>query len=65
MHSTYHEGKSVVVEKFNRTSKTKIYKYMTSTGLDEKSNWLSMSKLSDLSICFISLLFGSFFSVYI
>ena len=30
MHSIHNEGKSVVAERFIRTSKTKIYKYMTS-----------------------------------
>ena len=30
MYSTRNEGKSVVGERFNRTLKTKIYKYMTS-----------------------------------
>ena len=30
MHSTHNEGKSVVAEKFIRTLKNKIYKYMTS-----------------------------------
>ena len=30
MCSTYNEGKSVVAERFFRTLKTKIYKYMTS-----------------------------------
>ena len=30
MYSTYHEGKSVVAERLIRTSKNKIYKYMTS-----------------------------------
>ena len=30
MYSTYNEGKSVVAERFIRTLKTKIYKYMTS-----------------------------------
>ena len=29
MYSTYNEGKSVVAERFIRTLKTKIYKYMT------------------------------------
>ena len=29
MYSTYNEGKSVVAEKFIRTLKNKIYKYMT------------------------------------
>ena len=31
MYSTDNEGKSVVAEKFIRTLKNKIYKYMTST----------------------------------
>ena len=30
MHSTYNEGKSVAAERFIRTLKNKIYKYMTS-----------------------------------
>ena len=30
MYSTHNEGKSVVAERFDRTLKTKIYKYMTS-----------------------------------
>ena len=30
MYSTYNEGKSVVVERFIRTLKNKIYKYITS-----------------------------------
>ena len=30
MYSTYNEGKSVVAERFTRTLKNKIYKYMTS-----------------------------------
>ena len=29
MYSTYNEGKSVVAERFIRTLKIKIYKYMT------------------------------------
>ena len=29
MYSTYNEGKSVVAERFIRTTKTKIHKYMT------------------------------------
>ena len=29
MYSTYNEGKSVVAERFIRTLKSKIYKYMT------------------------------------
>ena len=30
MYSTHNEGKSVIAEKFIRTLKNKIYKYMTS-----------------------------------
>ena len=30
MYSTTNEGKSVIAERFIRTSKNKIYKYMTS-----------------------------------
>ena len=30
MYSTHNEGKSVIAERFNRTLKSKIYKYMTS-----------------------------------
>ena len=30
MYSTYNEGKSAVAERFIRTLKSKIYKYMTS-----------------------------------
>ena len=30
MHSTHNEGKSVVAERFIKTLKNKIYKYMTS-----------------------------------
>ena len=30
MYSTYNEGKSVVAERFIRTIKNRIYKYMTS-----------------------------------
>ena len=29
MYSTHNEGKSVIAERFNRTFKSKIYKYMT------------------------------------
>ena len=32
MYSTYNEGKSVVAERFIRTLKNKLYKYMTATG---------------------------------
>ena len=31
MYSTYNEGKSVVVERFIRTLKNKLYKHMTAT----------------------------------
>ena len=31
MYSTYNEGKSVVAERFIRTLKNKLYKYMTTT----------------------------------
>ena len=29
MHSTFNEGKAVVIERFNRTLKNKMYKYFT------------------------------------
>ena len=32
MYSTYKEGKSLVAERFIRTLKNKLYKYMTATG---------------------------------
>ena len=43
MYSTHNEGKSVVSEKFIRTLKNKIYKYMTST-----SNDVYIDKLDDI-----------------
>ena len=43
MYSTRNEGKSVVAEKFIRTLKTKIYKYMTSI-----SNKVYINKLDDI-----------------
>ena len=43
MHSTHNEVKSVVAERFNRTLKTKIYKYMTSI-----SNSVYINKLDDI-----------------
>ena len=43
MHSTHNEGKSVVAERFNRTLKTKIYKYMTSM-----SKNVYINKLDDI-----------------
>ena len=35
MYSTYNEGKSVIAERFIRTLKNKIYKYMTSISKNE------------------------------
>ena len=43
MHSIHNEGKSVVVERFIRTLKTKIYKYMTSVSKD-----VYIDKLDDI-----------------
>ena len=43
MYSTHNEGKSVVAERFIRTLRNKIYKYMTSI-----SNNLYVDKLDDL-----------------
>ena len=43
MYSTYNEGKSVVAERFIRTLKTKIYKYMTVV-----SKSLYIDKLDDI-----------------
>ena len=43
MYSTHNEGKSVVSEKFIRTLRNKIYKYMTST-----SNDVYIDKLDDI-----------------
>ena len=43
MYSTYNEGKSVVAERFIRTLKTKIYKYMTSV-----SKNVYIDKLDDI-----------------
>ena len=45
MHSTNNEGKSVVAERFIRTLKTKIYKYMTSI-----SKNVYIDKLDDILI---------------
>ena len=42
MYSIHNEGKSVVAERFIRTLKTKIYKYMTSI-----SNNVYIDKLDD------------------
>ena len=43
MYSTHNEGKSVVAERFIRTLKSKIYKYMTST-----SKNVYINKLDDI-----------------
>ena len=43
MYSTYNEGKSVVVERFIRTLKNKIYKYITSI-----SKNVYLDKLDDI-----------------
>ena len=43
MYSTYNDGKSIVVEKFIRTLKDKIHKYMTS-----RSKNVYMNKLADI-----------------
>ena len=43
MHSTHNEGKSVVGERFIRTLKNKIYKYMTSTSTN-----VYIDKLADI-----------------
>ena len=45
MYSTHNEGKSVVAERFIRTSKGKIYKKMT--GNDSKSYLNYLNKLAD------------------
>ena len=43
MYSTHNEGKSVVAERFIRTLKSKIYKYMTSI-----SKNVYIDKLNDI-----------------
>ena len=43
MYSTHNEGKSVVAERFIRTIKTEIYKYMTSI-----SKNVYLGKLDDI-----------------
>ena len=43
MYSIHSEGKSVVAERFSRTLKTKIYKYMTSI-----SKYVYINKLDDI-----------------
>ena len=41
MYSTFNEGKSVVVERFIRTLKNKLYKHMTATGKNVYFNALN------------------------
>ena len=43
MYSIHNKGKSVVAERFSRTLKTKIYKYMTSI-----SKYVYINKLDDI-----------------
>ena len=43
MHSTHNEGKSVIAERFIRTLKNKVYKYMTSA-----SKTVYIVKLDDI-----------------
>ena len=57
MYSTYNEGKSVVAERFIRTLKNKLYKYMTATGknvyydvLDDIVNECNNTKHSTIRI---------------
>ena len=57
MYSTYNEGKSVVAERFIRTSKNKLYKHMTATGkniyydvLDDAVNKYNNTKHSTIKL---------------
>ena len=57
MHLTYNEGKSVVAERFTKTSKNKLYKHMTATGknvyydvLDDVVNEYNNTKHSTLKM---------------
>ena len=57
MYSTYNEGKSVVVERFIRTLKNKLYKHMTATGkniyydvLDDIANEYNNTKRSTIKM---------------
>ena len=43
MYSTHNEGKSVITERFIRTLKNKIYKYMTSISIN-----VNIDKLDDI-----------------
>ena len=57
MYSTYNEGKSVVIERFIRTLKNKLYKHMTATGknvyydvLNDAVNKYNNTKYSTIKI---------------
>ena len=57
MYSTFNEGKSVVAERFIRTSKYKLYKLMTATGknvyydvLDDVVNEYNNTKLNTIKM---------------
>ena len=57
MYSSYNEGKSVVVERFIRTLKNKLYKHMTATGknvyydvLDDVVNEYNNTKHSTIKL---------------
>ena len=56
IYSTYNEGKSVVVERFIRTLKNKLYKHMTATGkkvyyvLDDAVNKYNNTKHSTIKM---------------
>ena len=59
MHSKHNEGKSVITERFIRTFKNKMYKYVTSI-----SKNVYIDKLDTLLFCkndFIDLLLNSLF----
>ena len=45
MYSTHNQGKSAVAEKFTRTLKAKIYKYMASKS---KNIYIYIAKLDDI-----------------
>ena len=44
MYSTHNEGKSVVAERFIKTLKSKIYKYMTSISKNVYNTYINTSK---------------------
>ena len=72
MYSTYNEGKSVVAERFIRTSKNGLYKHMTATGknvyydvLDDVINKYNNTKHSTITMKPIDVKDGSNKRVYI